>query len=106
MYFEKIQARTGKVIKDIFPHFNLFIYGGVNFEPYRKTFENLIGRKVDEIELYPASEGFIAYQDSQKEEGMLLCVNHGIFYEFIPVSEFFMDNPKRISPIVGSPLIK
>ncbi|SVB40675.1 uncharacterized protein METZ01_LOCUS193529, partial [marine metagenome] len=97
MYFEKIQARTGKVIKDIFPHFNLFIYGGVNYEPYRKTFENLIGRKVDEIELYPASEGFIAYQDSQKEEGMLLCVNHGIFYEFVPVSEFFMDNPKRIS---------
>ena len=97
MYFEKIQARTGKVIKDIFPHFNLFIYGGVNYEPYRKTFESLIGRKVDEIELYPASEGFIAYQDSQKEEGMLLCVNHGIFYEFVPVSEFFMDNPKRIS---------
>ena len=97
MYFEKIQARTGKVIKDIFPHFNLFIYGGVNYEPYRKTFENLIGRKVDEIELYPASEGFIAYQDSQKEEGMLLCVNHGIFYEFVPVSEFFMDNTKRIS---------
>jgi len=96
MYFEKLKKRTGKYIKDIFPHFDLFIYGGVNFEPYRKSFEGLIGKKVDGVELYPASEGFIAYQDSQKEEGMLLCVNHGIFYEFISSEEFFSENPKRI----------
>ena len=97
MYFEKLQKKGGGLIKDIFPKFDLFIYGGVNYEPYRKTFENLIGKKVDRIELYPASEGFIAYQDSQKEEGMLLCINHGIFYEFIPADEFFDKNPTRIS---------
>ena len=97
MYFEKLQDKTGKIIKDIFPKFDLFIYGGVNYEPYRKSFEKLIGKQVDGVELYPASEGFIAYQDSQKEEGMLLCVNHGIFYEFIPTDEFFSENPSRIS---------
>jgi hypothetical protein len=89
MYFEKLQKKTEKLIKDIFPNFDLFIYGGVNYEPYRKTFEKLIGKQVDSVELYPASEGFIAYQDSQTKEGMLLCVNHGIFYEFIPAEEFF-----------------
>jgi hypothetical protein len=97
MYFEKLQDKTGKLIKDIFPKFDLFIYGGVNYEPYRQTFEKLIGKKVDGIELYPASEGFIAYQDSQTEKGMLLCVNHGIFYEFIPSEEFFNKNPTRFS---------
>ena len=97
MYFEKLQEKTGKLIKDVFPHFDLFIYGGVNFEPYKKGFEKIIGKKVDGVELYPASEGFIAYQDSQKECGMLLCVNHGIFYEFIPSDEFFNEKPKRIS---------
>jgi hypothetical protein len=97
MYFERLQDKTGKLIKDIFPKFDLFIYGGVNYEPYRKSFEKLIGKQVDGVELYPASEGFIAYQDSQEEEGMLLCVNHGIFYEFIPSDEFFNENPTRIS---------
>ena len=97
MYFEKLQAKTGKLIKDIFPNFDLFIYGGVNFEPYRQSFEKVIGKKMDRVELYPASEGFIAYQDSQGDKGMLLCVNHGIFYEFIPAEEFQNKNPKRIS---------
>ena len=97
MYFEKLKDKTGKLIKDIFPKFDLFIYGGVNYEPYRQTFEKLIGKKVDGIELYPASEGFIAYQDSQTEKGMLLCVNHGIFYEFIPSEEFFNKNPTRMT---------
>ena len=97
MYFEKLQDRTGKLIKDIFPNFDLFIYGGVNYEPYRQTFEKLIGKKIDGIEFYPASEGFIAYQDTQTEKGMLLCVNHGIFYEFIPSEEFFNNDPVRIS---------
>jgi len=97
MYFERIVARTGKKVGEVFPNFNLFVYGGVNYEPYRNKFENLIGRKVDAIELYPASEGFIAYQDSQKEEGMLLAINNGIFYEFIPADEFFNENPTRIS---------
>ena len=97
MYFERIVARTGKKVGDVFPNFNLLVYGGVNFEPYRNKFEDLIGRKVDTIELYPASEGFIAYQDSQVKEGMLLLTNNGMFYEFIPSEEFFNENPTRIS---------
>jgi hypothetical protein len=95
MYFEKLAAKANKPVGEIFKNFNLFIYGGVNYEPYRAKFENLIGRKVDSIELFPASEGFFAYQDSQKEKGMLLLLNSGIFYEFIKVDEFFTENPKR-----------
>jgi hypothetical protein len=96
MYFEKLVEKTGKKVGDLFPNFNLFVYGGVNYEPYRNKFENLIGRKVDSIELYPASEGFIAFQDSQTEKGMLLLTNNGMFYEFIPAEEFFNENRKRI----------
>ena len=95
MYFEKLQQKANKPVGDIFPNFNLFIYGGVNYEPYRAKFENLIGRKVDSIELFPASEGFFAYQDSQKEKGMLLLLNSGIFYEFIKSDEFSTENPRR-----------
>ena len=97
MYFEKIQQKTGKKVGDVFKNFNLFIFGGVNYEPYRAKFENLIGRKVDSIELYPASEGFFAFQDKQDEKGMLLQLNSGIFYEFIKADEFFEENPKRIT---------
>ena len=95
MYFEKLQQKGGKPVGGIFKNFNLFIYGGVNYEPYRAKFENLIGRKVDSIELFPASEGFFAYQDSQKEKGMLLLLNSGIFYEFIKSEAFFTENPRR-----------
>jgi len=97
VYFEKLIEKTGKPISEIFPNFNFFIYGGVNFEPYKNKFESLIGKKIDYIELYPASEGFIAYQDSQTEKGMLLQLDSGIFYEFIPALEFYDENPTRIS---------
>ena len=97
MYFERLQQNTGKKVGGLFKNFNLFIYGGVNFEPYRAKFENLIGRKVDSIELFPASEGFFAFQDSQKEKGMLLLLNSGIFYEFVEASSFFDENPKRLT---------
>ena len=96
MYFERIVERTGKKVGEVFPNFNLFVYGGVNYEPYRKKFEELIGRSVDSVELYPASEGFIAYQDTD-EVGMLLTLNSGIFYEFIPADEFFDEHPTRLS---------
>ncbi|GAA6765875.1 GH3 auxin-responsive promoter family protein [Flavobacterium sp. CGRL1] len=96
MYFERLQEKSdGKKIGEIFKNFNLFIYGGVNYEPYRAKFEQMIGKKVDSIELFPASEGFFAYQDSQKEKGMLLLLNSGIFYEFIKADEFFTEKPKR-----------
>jgi len=96
MYFDRIHARTGKKIKDVFPDFSVFVYGGVNFEPYRAKLFDSIGKKIDSIETYPASEGFIAYQDSQREEGLLLLMNSGMFFEFIPVEEYFNDKPSRL----------
>jgi hypothetical protein len=97
MYFEKLKEKTNKPVGDLFKNFQLFIYGGVNYEPYRAKFESLIGRKVDSIELFPASEGFFAYQNSQKDKGMLLLLNSGIFYEFVKADEFFDKNAKRIT---------
>lgn len=97
MYFEKLTEKTSKSVGELFPNFNLYVYGGVNFEPYRKKFENLIGKKIPTVELYPASEGFIAFQDSLEAEGMLLLVNNGMFYEFIPSEEFYNEKPTRIS---------
>ena len=97
MYFEKLHQKGGKPVGEIFENFNLFIYGGVNYEPYRAKFENLIGRKVDSIELFPASEGFFAYQDSQAAKGMLLLLNSGIFYEFIKSDDFYNENPRRLT---------
>jgi hypothetical protein len=97
MYFERIVARTGKEISAVFPSFSLIVFGGVAFEPYKNIFKTLIGKDIPSVETYPSSEGFIAYQDSQSNEGLLLCVNHGIFYEFIPADEYYDKNPKRIS---------
>src|SRR5690625_6211178 len=92
MYFERLVEKTGKTVGEIFPNFELFIYGGVNYEPYRSKFEDLIGRKIDSIELYPASEGFLAFQDRQNAEDMLLFLNAGIFYDFIIVNNFGREN--------------
>jgi hypothetical protein len=97
MYFDRIQARTGKKIKDVFPNFSVFVYGGVNFEPYRAKLFDAIGKKVDSIETYPASEGFIAYQDSQTATGLLLLLDTGIFFEFVPVEDYFNEQPTRLS---------
>ncbi|KPM30950.1 Putative auxin-regulated protein [Croceitalea dokdonensis DOKDO 023] len=97
MYFEKLEKKHQKKVGELFQNFELFIYGGVNYEPYRAKFENLIGRKVASIELFPASEGFFAYQDKQHEKGMLLLVDGGIFYEFVKADEFFDNNPKRLT---------
>ncbi len=97
MYFDRLTKVSGKSIKDLFPNFSLFVYGGVNFEPYRAKLYESIGKKVDSIETYPASEGFIAYQDSQEAEGLLLLVNSGIFFEFVPADEYFNDNPTRLT---------
>jgi hypothetical protein len=98
MYFDKLKEKSGgKAIKDIFKNFELFVYGGVNYEPYRAKIEGSIGRKIDAIETYPASEGFIAYQDSQQDKGLLLLADAGIFYEFVPADEFYNDSPSRLS---------
>jgi hypothetical protein len=98
MYFDRLSAKTGgKKIRDIFPNFKLFVYGGVNYEPYRARIEESIGFAIDSIETYPASEGFIAFQDSQKDKSLLLLVGSGMFYEFIPAEEFFNERPVRLS---------
>jgi hypothetical protein len=98
MYFDRLTQKSGgKKIKDIFKNFSLFVYGGVNYEPYRAKIEESIGKKIDTIETYPASEGFIAYQDSQQDKSLLLLANAGIFYEFIPADEYYNDNPLRVS---------
>ncbi|MBK8225842.1 MAG: GH3 auxin-responsive promoter family protein [Flavobacteriales bacterium] len=98
MYFERLLARTGKAkVKEVFPNFSLFVYGGVNFGPYRARLESLIGGSVPSIELFPASEGFIAYQDMSNEEGLLLVLDNGIYFEFIPTSELGKPAPKRLS---------
>ena len=95
MYFEKIISKRGKRISEIFENFSLFVHGGVNYDPYKTLFKKLIGKQIDSLEVFPASEGFFAYQDKQKETGLLLLVNNGIFYEFIEASNFG-DNNDRI----------
>ncbi|MCY4562247.1 MAG: GH3 auxin-responsive promoter family protein [Flavobacteriaceae bacterium] len=97
MYFEKIIEKVNTPVGDHFSDFSLFIYGGVNYEPYRQTFETLIGKKIDSIETYPASEGFIAYQDQLDKKDLLLLVNGGIFYEFIKLKDVNQPKPERIS---------
>lgn len=98
MYFERLLARTGKsTIREIFPHFSLFVYGGVNFGPYQARLEKLIGDPVDRVETFPASEGFIAYQDQGPGEGLLLVLDNGIYFEFIPTEDLGKPNPRRLS---------
>lgn len=98
MYFERLIKASGKEnIQSLFPNLQLMVTGGVNYEPYREKVNQLIGHNIDCIQTYPASEGFIAYQNTQKEEDLLLLLNNGMFYEFIPVNEFYNENPTRIS---------
>ncbi len=97
MYFDELVQRSGKSVGEIFPNFSVMVQGGVNFEPYKAKLFESIGRKVDSIELFPASEGFFAFQDSQQAEGLLLNTNSGIFFEFVPAGEIFNENPTRLS---------
>lgn len=97
MYFDRLTEKNGKKISEIFPNFSVMVQGGVNFEPYKAKLFESIGKKIDYIELFPASEGFFAFQDSQKEQGMLLNTNSGIFFEFIPANEIFDEKPTRLS---------
>ncbi len=97
MYFDELIKRSGKKISDLFPNFSLMVQGGVNFEPYKAKLFESIGKKIDTIELFPASEGFFAFQDSQNAEGLLLNTNSGIFFEFVPAGEIFNANPTRLS---------
>jgi hypothetical protein len=97
MYFDELIKRSGKKVGELFPNFSVMVQGGVNFEPYKAKLFESIGRKIDCIELFPASEGFFAFQDSQNAEGLLLNTNSGIYFEFIPAPEIYNDNPTRLS---------
>jgi hypothetical protein len=97
MYFDELIKRSGKKVGELFPNFSVMVQGGVNFEPYKAKLFESIGRKIDSIELFPASEGFFAFQDSQNAEGLLLNTNSGIFFEFVPAAEIFDDKPTRLS---------
>jgi hypothetical protein len=97
MYFDRLHEKTGQKIGDLFPHFEVMVHGGVNFTPYKSKLLDSIGRKIDTIETFPASEGFFAFQDTREEEGLLLNTDSGIFFEFIPAGEIFNDNPTRLS---------
>ncbi|MCU7552492.1 GH3 auxin-responsive promoter family protein [Chitinophagaceae bacterium LB-8] len=97
MYFDRLIERSGKKVGDLFPNFQVLVHGGVNFQPYKAKLLESIGRNVATIETFPASEGFFAFQDTQKEEGLLLNTNSGIFFEFIPTAEIFNENPTRLS---------
>ena len=97
MYFDELIKRSGKLVGELFPDFSVMVYGGVNFEPYKPKLFESIGRKVDGIETFPASEGFFAFQDTQTEPGLLLNTNSGIFFEFIPSEEIGKEHPRRLS---------
>ncbi|MFN5375581.1 MAG: GH3 auxin-responsive promoter family protein [Chitinophagaceae bacterium] len=97
MYFDRLYEKTGKKIGDLFPHFEVMVHGGVNFSPYKSKLLDSIGRKIDTVETFPASEGFFAFQDTRDEEGLLLNTDSGIFFEFIPAGEIFNENPTRLS---------
>ena len=97
MYFEKLIERNGKKITELFPNLQLIITGGVNFEPYREKMTELLGKNIDTLQTFPASEGFFAFQDNYKEEGLLLLTNHGIFYEFIPLEEYGKPDARRLT---------
>jgi hypothetical protein len=97
MYFDRLNLKSGKAIKDLFPNFSVLAHGGVNFEPYKARLFESIGKKIDAIETFPASEGFFAFQDSQSAEGLLLNTASGIFFEFVPAGEIFNEKPTRLS---------
>lgn len=97
MYFDRLIEKSGKKVSELFPNFSIMVQGGVNFDPYKAKLFESIGKKIDYIELFPASEGFFAFQDSQKAEGLLLNTNSGIFFEFVPANEIFNEHPTRLS---------
>lgn len=97
MYFDRLKETTGKPAAELFPNLSVLVHGGVNFEPYKAKLFNTLGKEVDAVETFPASEGFFAFQDNYREEGLLLNTDSGIFFEFIPAGEIFNENPTRVS---------
>jgi hypothetical protein len=97
MYFDRIVEKSGKSVKEVFPNLQVLVQGGVNFEPYQSKLFDTIGKSIDTIELFPASEGFFAFQDTRDQQGLLLNTNSGIYFEFIPLAHIQEANPKRLN---------
>jgi hypothetical protein len=94
---KRILAITGKnTLADVWPNLELYMHGGVSFTPYRDQFQKLLGKRVNFLEMYNASEGFFAAQDNPNEDGMLLFTDHGIFMEFMPLEEYGKKNPRTV----------
>ena len=91
-----LEITQKETIKEVWPNLELYINGGVSFVPYRKQFETIIGKPINYLEIYNASEGFIAGQEKPGDEGMLLFTEHGIFYEFMPLEEYKKNHPKTL----------
>ncbi len=89
-----LEITQKQTIKEVWPNLELYINGGVSFVPYRQQFEAIIGKPINYLEIYNASEGFIAGQEKPDDNGMLLFTEHGIFYEFLPQEEYKKPNPK------------
>jgi len=98
MYFDRLLDKTGKAtVSDVFPGLSLYMHGGVNFEPYKTRFRQLLGKDIDYLDTYPASEGFVGLQDEFPGEGILLIPDEGIFFEFIPADKFEEPDAPRLS---------
>ena len=98
MYFDRLQEKSGKTIIELFPNLKVLAHGGVNMQPYKKKLYDSLGTEdIQLLETFPASEGFFAFQDTLEDQGLLLNTNSGIFYEFIPLSDVYNDNPKRLT---------
>ena len=91
-----LEITQKQTIKEVWPNLELYINGGVSFVPYRQQFETIIGQPINYLEIYNASEGFIAGQEKPDSDGMLLFTEHGIFFEFLPLEEYKKSNPKTL----------
>ena len=93
----RARGRPAETVADVWPGFRLLVHGGVNYEPYRESMKKLLGKPVHTMEVYPASEGFIAIQDNLDSNDMLLMMDTGIFYEFVPRDDIASDDPRRFT---------
>lgn len=96
MFFETLKATTGKSPAEQWPELSVFVHGGVDYSAYKETFERSLGKRVDVVEVYPASEGFIAVQDAGPDDGLLLGLDYGAYFEFVPVEEYGKPEAHRL----------
>lgn len=96
-YFERLREVTGKAPAEIWPNLRVFVHGGVDYRPYAPLIQQAFGRDLDLVETYPASEGFIAVQNDRADDGLLLMLDYGIFYEFIPLSAYGQPDAPRLT---------